>query len=484
MKQLLRSIILPLLCFASFLESQAQPPDTLWTRSFLPCTENNSAIAIDTMPGGGFVVAGVKGGVSSGYLQRITNAGDTLWTRFLRDRGVRMIIDIMTTSAGDILFVGNGILQSEQLLTVVAGRFDSSGQEIWIRHYSEFSESYGINAVHSICSTHENTLLVNASADFANIFLLKIDQNGEPTWWNEYSWHGSEYLNEIISVDDGYIGVGTKYLDSWRSSYHIVKFGMNYDTLWTNTYAESFGSICTGITVADAGDIYVVGHTYPDTTEVNSDVVIVKTSPNGTRLWERPLGGPSIDSGYDIQVDSVDNVYFCGAIRNTDNGFRNAYLACYTSEGDSLWTGIYGGESSHEYANAFRVLPNGGYIFCGSQGFTPQCSTYTDWIVLLDSGTSVEDPATVMPTTTALLRCYPNPFNITTTISFDIAHRSYVKLRILDLLGRQVSTLIDDYLNAGRHQVMFDGSRLASGTYFYELYTKNKIETYSMILIK
>ncbi|MBU1880636.1 hypothetical protein KKA08_01285, partial [bacterium] len=151
--------------------SYAQPPDTVWTRSFLPCLENNAAIAIDTIPDGSFAVAGVKGGVSSGYLQRITNSGDTLWTRFLRDQGVRAIIDIMTTPEGDILFVGDGILQSEQLLTVVAGRFDSSGHEIWIRHYSDFSELYGINAAHSICSTHDNNFLVNASASFENIFI-------------------------------------------------------------------------------------------------------------------------------------------------------------------------------------------------------------------------------------------------------------------------------------------------------------------------
>ncbi|MFQ5627130.1 MAG: T9SS type A sorting domain-containing protein, partial [bacterium] len=79
---------------------------------------------------------------------------------------------------------------------------------------------------------------------------------------------------------------------------------------------------------------------------------------------------------------------------------------------------------------------------------------------------------------------YPNPFNPTTTISYSIAQLDFVKLKIYDLLGREVRTLVDKNQEAGTYTINLDASRLASGVYFYKLQTKNFVETKKMSLVR
>ncbi len=79
---------------------------------------------------------------------------------------------------------------------------------------------------------------------------------------------------------------------------------------------------------------------------------------------------------------------------------------------------------------------------------------------------------------------YPNPFNPTTTIRFSIAHRGRVSLKIFDILGREVATLVNGELEAGLHQATFDASKLTSGVYLYRINTGSNTETKKLVLLK
>ena len=79
---------------------------------------------------------------------------------------------------------------------------------------------------------------------------------------------------------------------------------------------------------------------------------------------------------------------------------------------------------------------------------------------------------------------YPNPFNPTTTIKFSIPKSGVVTLKVFNLLGQEVATLINEEMNAGSYKVNFDASKLGSGVYFYKLQTGNHSATRKMLLLK
>jgi hypothetical protein len=95
-----------------------------------------------------------------------------------------------------------------------------------------------------------------------------------------------------------------------------------------------------------------------------------------------------------------------------------------------------------------------------------------------------EKPEEALPAEYQLEQNYPNPFNPSTTIRFSIPHREYVTLKIFDVLGREVATLVDGEMEAGEHSVVFDASGLSGGTYFYQLKAESVVRTQCMVFIK
>jgi hypothetical protein len=101
----------------------------------------------------------------------------------------------------------------------------------------------------------------------------------------------------------------------------------------------------------------------------------------------------------------------------------------------------------------------------------------------VNSATAVGDNE-IVPTEFALSQNYPNPFNPTTRISYQLAKDSYVTLKVYDLLGREVATLVNKNMKAGKYSVDFNASNLATGIYFYKLTAGDFNAVRKMILLK
>ncbi len=89
-----------------------------------------------------------------------------------------------------------------------------------------------------------------------------------------------------------------------------------------------------------------------------------------------------------------------------------------------------------------------------------------------------------VPRSFALYQNYPNPFNPTTNIKFDLPKSGNVSLKLYDMLGNEVQTLVDGNQQAGVYNITVNGANLASGVYFYTLKTDSYVETKKMALIK
>lgn len=199
----------------------------------------------------------------------------------------------------------------------------------------------------------------------------------------------------------------------------------------------------------------------------------------------------------------------------------------FTADGGTNWSPQSSGTSSHLYGVCFTDADTGwavgqyGTILHTSDGgenWNPQSSGTSDtlrsvYFVDASTGWAVGEHGTILHTSTGgysaveegydesvslprrfvLAQNYPNPFNPQTTVCYQLAKPGHVILKVFNLLGREVGTVVDQFQGSGSHQVVWDGKArdgqpLASGIYFYRLSVKrnglSSSETKKMLLLK
>jgi hypothetical protein len=111
---------------------------------------------------------------------------------------------------------------------------------------------------------------------------------------------------------------------------------------------------------------------------------------------------------------------------------------------------------------------------------TLTADTQAEAVFTIDTSTEERDA----PFATALAQNFPNPFNPSTVVGYQLSVTGRARLSVYDLLGREVAVLVDDVMPAGEHSVTFDASNLASGVYVYRLMVGAEVHTKRMTLIK
>lgn len=142
----------------------------------------------------------------------------------------------------------------------------------------------------------------------------------------------------------------------------------------------------------------------------------------------------------------------------------------------------------HDTAFGFHIMPNGafirsliGIIKYKNSEYKLEPRTNSDFVGEVDA---VKSEGTPVPSSFSLLQNYPNPFNPTTTIKYSIAKPSNVSLKIYNILGQEVATLLNGHQAAGSYTATFDASRFASGVYFYRLSAGSFNSVKKMLLLK
>jgi hypothetical protein len=176
--------------------------------------------------------------------------------------------------------------------------------------------------------------------------------------------------------------------------------------------------------------------------------------------------------------NALNSVYFTNALTGWVAGWIGSIM--YTSNGGTNWT-----DQTSGTVNSLRSI-----YFANS---------LTGWAVgdlgtILKTGnggiTGIKPISNITPENFSLYQNYPNPFNPVTKIKFDIkesvvrSQNSVVKLRVFDILGKEVATLVNEQLQPGTYEVTFDASQYSSGIYFYKLTTEGFTETKRMMLVK
>ena len=153
---------------------------------------------------------------------------------------------------------------------------------------------------------------------------------------------------------------------------------------------------------------------------------------------------------------------------------------------------IFDDNTSTSWIGGFRInkVDEGNFIFIAGRPYRfDNVASFANYDFIIDNW--MNDPATGVdnedfdiPQTFSLLQNYPNPFNPSTNISYNIPNGSLVTLKVYDILGKEIVTLVNESKQAGSYNVQFDANNLSSGVYFYSIQAGDFFESRKMILMK
>ncbi len=292
--------------------------------------------------------------------------------------------------------------------------------------------------------------------------------------WNGTSWSAlgsglDNYVN-TIAAGSSEIYFGGSFANAGGSS-------ANYIASWNGSNWSALGTPTNGVdqavnSLATYGDTVFVGGQFSNAGG-NPASHIAKWN---THEWT--VLGAGVGNAVDAMSIDGTNLFIAGIF--TTSGLITANRVIEWSITDSSYTTLGDGLNLDAYA----IASSGQDAYFGGRFSTAGRKSSSNLAHYNPNGiTSVNDNARVVERYD-LSQNYPNPFNPTTVINYQLSSVGNVTLKVYDILGREVATLVNERQIAGNHTVSFDGSRFASGVYFYRLVTGNKIQTMKMVLVK
>jgi hypothetical protein len=348
----------------------------------------------------------------------------------------------------------------------------------------------GVNAQVLSMSVYNGELIAGGSSSFAgNVSVGRIAKwNG--TSWNDMgggvgffpNYAGSEivqaltvYNNELIA--GGWFstagGVDARSIAKWNGTAWAPLAGGVDGPVWALTVYN--GQLIAG------GDFDAANGGYGSGINVN-----YVASWDGSS-WHSLSNG--ISSFFDVPaVDALavfnnelivgGSIIVAGGISAKNIAQWNGYSWSTLGVGVGNLRGYY---ELYPYINALCVYD--GVLIAGGR-FTDAGKVNANNITEWNGIVNVDAPSKQVPNEYELSQNYPNPFNPTTQIRFQIAHYGLVTLKIYDVLGREIVTLVNEVMVPGNYKRKFDGSGMASGVYLYKLQTGNFMQTKILLLLK
>lgn len=375
------------------------------------------------------------------FVNKYSSAG-LIWTSELEDGGTGLDaqgLSIAVSRSGNI-YVAGYITSAESSEDIVAIKYNSAGEKQWMRpvngNVNQSDKAWGI-VVDELDNCFITGYITNSVGN-ADCYTAKINYAGTIVWSTTYAGEGNQT-----------------------------------DKAW-------------GIVVDTDGAVYITGETTDAYSNVN--YVTIKYSAYGAELWKSFYNGTGNgeDVASSIGLVGSNSVVVTGKSWGTSDTYDYATVRYNTSTGTQNQVNIYSFTgTSYDIAMDIAVTPTNKVIITGFSELVIDNTANMSYISTTSLDFSSElKTANNTPYSYKLYQNYPNPFNPSTTISFDLAAGNDVRLAIYDILGRENSVLVNQYLSAGSYTINFTNSNLASGIYFYRLTAGSFTDIKKMTLVK
>ena len=532
----MKKLILALLIIYYLLPiAEAQVSQSWTSYYYMNCTNNlfQKVQDIVTDDSGYVYIAGwtCQGGSnqSDALIIKYKPNGDSSWVRRYNNsstNGNEYLYSILKDATGNIYVSGS----SENFSTrgdLILLKYTSAGQQLWVKRYCNFPQDTGACAYDMKFDKAGNIVLAGRSGPY--LYTLKCTTTGDTIWTDRYTAAGAAYGYNIDVDNSNNIYVCGMSWNGMGSNYITVKYNSSGARQWTSYYYGANFTLTdytNKMRVDGGGNVFVGGTAYTDTG--HNGYIVIKYNTNGNQRWLKRYNyyQNQDDILFDIALDSISNVYVTGS-----SYYNTCATLKYDSSGALKWesritgsggrlisfdrygyvyiAGKGGGLGFLKYAPAGNLIWNSGFVYnslyFGKKFIIDRNNNFilTGNITGITSNTictekynqttSVRLISTVIPDKFNLEQNFPNPFNPITKIKFDIhplnpplGKGGYggVSLKVFDITGREIQTLVNEQLNPGTYEVTFDGSNLPCGIYFYQLRAGEYMETKKLVLLK
>lgn len=455
-------------------------------------TDDATAIAIDAS--GNVYVTGYSmgSGTEADYATiKYNAAGVEQWVA--RYNGTQNLVDIpyalAIDNSGNVYVTGqsSGSGTQSDYATV---KYNAAGVQQWAARYDEtgnsddYASALAVDDSGNVYVTGQSYSQETMS-DFATV---KYNAAGVERWAVRYN--GEESSGDgatAIGID----GSGNVYVTGWSfgsgtsRDYATIKYNQAGVEQWVARYngPADDEDEATSLAVSSSGDVYVTGYSVEAGTWC--DYTTIKYNDAGVQQWVARYDGSTNDYDYpnDITTDNSDNVYVTGVSYNSGTEADFATVK-YDPTGAEQWVARFNrpGSQSYDYAHALALDSSGSVYVAGvSEADVSQMFTTVKYV---QTPTDVRGDEPAAPLAFRLEQNYPNPFNPITNLQFTIVRRQLTTLRVHDLLGRGVATLVNEVKQSGAYSVQWDASGLPSGVYFYRLTSGAQSLTRKLVLLR
>lgn len=242
---------------------------------------------------------------------------------------------------------------------------DTDGNELWNRSFGDRLEDYG----YSIVETDDNGFVITgyktSNAGESDIWLIKTDRNGKMVWNTTIGGSLSEWGNDVITVQDGFLIVGNTYsFGNGNEDVWLIKTDKEGKELWNKTYGGRGDEKGKAVIQDDVGGFIIAGYT--NSYGLGSfDVWLIKTDEYGKELWNRTYGGISFDRGENVIQTKDGGFVITGESRVQDDIWDDVFLIKTDNAGEVYWRTSFKGVDQ-DIAYTVLEVDTGGYVIAGS----------------------------------------------------------------------------------------------------------------------
>jgi predicted secreted protein len=482
----MRSAIVLLLILSSGMLLYAQPPGILWSRTY-GRDSSEACRDVVVLPDGSVILLGNTRSFGAGavdcWLVKVDRNGDSLWSRTYGGPANDWGAGVSVTPDGGFILAGSSSSFGSGGNDFWLVRTDGDGDSLWSRAYGGVeTETFGGLGVLADSGYFVAGYTQSFGAGTEDFWLLRVAANGDSLWSRTYGGPSNERCwaairgrngNFYLVGDARSFGLGDK--DVW-----LVAANANGDSLWSHVYGGARDEECRGIVQTADGGFLLAGSQDQDGAG-NFDAWLIRTDSAGNVLWDTTFGGPLSEGVEDVTLLPDGGFAVLGNTLSFGAGDQDVWLLRVSADGDSLWS-LTAGTADFERGWSLAVTSDHAYVIGGTT--RPVGDTGDFYLVkTLPDPTLALGPFIVRPSS-FVLSVFPNPFNPSTEIVYDLPAATHVSLRVFDLLGREVAVLKDGLVEPGSHRVTFDGGALPSGIYFARLDAGAFSEVRKLMLLK